>query len=131
MTRINCIHPKKLSDKHLVAEYRELPRVFKLANAYYRRLIDGNPNRLPEPDLPQKYTMGKGHVKFFYDKLGYLVRRQKMIIKEMRRRKFKPQHTDPDALIVGMPYLLLNDWRPTKKAIEINEQRILLRGGTI
>ena len=28
MTRINCIPPAELSDKHLLAEFHELPRVF-------------------------------------------------------------------------------------------------------
>lgn len=30
MTRINVIEPSRLSDQHLGAEYRELPRVFGL-----------------------------------------------------------------------------------------------------
>jgi len=30
MTRINCAPKKELSDKHLAAEYRELPRIFGL-----------------------------------------------------------------------------------------------------
>ena len=28
MTRINLINPEKLTDQHLLAEYRELPRIF-------------------------------------------------------------------------------------------------------
>lgn len=28
MTRINLVHVKELADQHLMAEYRELPRVF-------------------------------------------------------------------------------------------------------
>lgn len=31
MTRINCVPVEELSGPHLVAEYRELPRVFALA----------------------------------------------------------------------------------------------------
>ena len=27
MTRINLVHPSQLSDQHLMAEYRELPRI--------------------------------------------------------------------------------------------------------
>ena len=33
MTRINCVPVEELHQKHLVAEYRELPRVFRLAEA--------------------------------------------------------------------------------------------------
>ena len=32
MTRINCIPVEELSTPHLIAEYRELPRVFALAH---------------------------------------------------------------------------------------------------
>jgi len=28
MTRINLINPEKLTDQHLLAVYRELPRIF-------------------------------------------------------------------------------------------------------
>lgn len=31
MTRINCVPVRELGGKHLVAEYRELPRVYALA----------------------------------------------------------------------------------------------------
>lgn len=33
MTRINLADPSTLHSKHLLAEYRELPRVFKLVEA--------------------------------------------------------------------------------------------------
>ena len=33
MTRINVVPPRLLLDEHLLAEYRELPRVFALAKA--------------------------------------------------------------------------------------------------
>lgn len=32
MTRINLIPPAQLSDQHLLAEYRELPRIFTMAH---------------------------------------------------------------------------------------------------
>ncbi|ENT03393.1 hypothetical protein C038_02848 [Brucella sp. 63/311] len=37
MTRINCIPPAELTGPHLVAEYRELPRVFALVRAAIQR----------------------------------------------------------------------------------------------
>ena len=66
MTRINVVPPAELCNKHLLAEYRELPRVFGLAK--------------PVDDAPSAYVLGKGHVRFFYDKLGYLAKRQRQII---------------------------------------------------
>ncbi len=39
MTRINCVPVEELSGPHLVAEYRELPRVFALAQRAATRKI--------------------------------------------------------------------------------------------
>lgn len=81
MTRINCIKPSELVRQHLISEYRELPRVFSLV----RKAQDKG---LQPSDIkaPRRYTLGTGHVKFFYDKLGYLVKRQQALIDEMQRR---------------------------------------------
>jgi deoxyribonuclease (pyrimidine dimer) len=70
MTRINVVAPRDLTDQHLLAEYRELPRVFTLAQAWLDR---GKPGALPE-----RYALGTGHVKFFYDKTDYLAKRQRL-----------------------------------------------------
>src|SRR3546814_5132779 len=75
MTRINCVPVHELSGPHLVAEYRELPRVFALAQKAAAR---GSFTQ------PQAYTLGKGHVLFFYTRLGYLARRHLELIEEMR-----------------------------------------------
>lgn len=87
MTRVNCIPVRQLARQHLVAEYRELPRVFALAQAAYLRGED-------PLDFPRTYRLGTGHVKFFYSRIGYLVRRQRQLIAEMRRRGYNPTHTD-------------------------------------
>jgi deoxyribonuclease (pyrimidine dimer) len=110
MTRINCIPVEELHDKHLLAEYRELPRIFKLART-------GN-------DIPDTYRLGTGHVKFFYNKLKYLEDRQRQLISECLRRGFNITHTevsfdcDPD---------LYNNWVPTEEAVVINRERIAER----
>lgn len=33
MTRINLLPPAQLADQHLIAEYRELPRIFTLVKS--------------------------------------------------------------------------------------------------
>lgn len=112
MTRINCVPVEELHDKHLIAEYRELPRVFKLAR--------------PDVDKPEKYVLGKGHIKFFYDKLHYLYTRQKQLVKEMKDRGFNPKF-DPDYLVTAdaCPYHgLYKSWVPDEEAIELNRSRI-------
>lgn len=88
MTRINLgIHPEELCDQHLLAEYRELPRI---VSAVMKRIDNGK----GFDDIPEQFTLGKGHVKYFYNKGSYLVARQDAIIKELLRRGFNIQFTD-------------------------------------
>lgn len=116
MTRINCAPPAELHNKHLVAEYRELPRVFKLAYAAYARGEDPATH-------PTEYTLGKGHVKFFYTRLWWLAVRFQLICDEMIARGFKPQYqTVP--VIPRMPQSWHRGWCPTPEALAINRQRI-------
>jgi deoxyribonuclease (pyrimidine dimer) len=122
MTRINCIPPRELSREHLVAEYRELPRIFALVRAAIAR------GETPEdPRNPPDYRLGKGHVRFFYCRLGYLVKRQAAIIEEMRARGYKPAFDDPASLLAGLPVAWCRDWEPTPEAIAANLERIAER----
>lgn len=119
MTRINCVPVEELSRQHLIAEYRELPRVFALAKAASER------RRLVQPE---QYTLGTGHVTFFYTRLGYLTKRHAQLVAEMLRRGYKPTFTGslkdahPD-----IPDRFWNDWTPTEEALAINRERILQR----
>jgi hypothetical protein len=77
MTRINIgIEPYELCDQMLLAEYRELPRVRTLAI-----------NRINK-NIPNRFTLGKGHVLYFLDKGRYLKYRWEMLCNEMRYRNF-------------------------------------------
>lgn len=111
MTRINCIPVSELTDKHLLAEYRELPRISSLA-------------RLPKRNetFPKTYKMGAGHVKFFYNKGEYLRRRfEDEIVPEMIRRGFKPQYS---VYKLHACKELNCDWKPTIDDEMINASRI-------
>jgi len=116
MTRINCVPVEELSGPHLVAEYCELPRVFALAQ---KAALRGNFSQ------PAAYTLGKGHLLFFYTRLGYLARRHAELIKEMKRRGYSPTFTGvrrgdfPDA-----PDSYWEDWEPTTEALSLNRARI-------
>ena len=116
MTRINCVPVEELSGPHLVAEYRELPRVFALAQKAAKR------GSFTQPDA---YTLGKGHVLFFYTRLKYLAHRHSALIQEMKRRGYKPTFTGiqrsdfPD-----IPDAFWQDWQPTTDALLLNRQRI-------
>lgn len=119
MTRINCIPPHELTRAHLVAEYRELPRVFNLA-------------RHPKPGevFPSSYTLGSGHVKFFYTRLGYLAERHTQLVLEMKRRGYKPTIPEDEMWHHSeraggdVPRELFGHWEPDAAAMELNRQRI-------
>lgn len=79
MTRINYgIHPTELSDKHLLAEHREIKRIPNVI-ASGKAILS---------DIPEDYCLGKGHVKFFYNKMNYLFTRYVEIYRECLNRKF-------------------------------------------
>lgn len=118
MTRINCVPPEELSREHLLAEWKELPRVFTLAaKAYHsgRKVV-----------APERYTLGAGHVKFFYQRLGYCLKRFSALREEMLRRGYKPSYDAP-------PITEIRDtewwqhWWPDEDALRINRERILER----
>lgn len=120
MIRINVVPVETLTREHLIAEYRWLPRVFKLA---FNASLSPKNWTLRQP---KEYTMGTGHVLFFYDKLGYLVNRYKRLVDEMIHRGYKP----------GMHFCLKETWGelipdsywkdylPTREALRINQEWI-------
>ena len=122
MTRINCIPASELCDRHLVAEYRELPRAFGLIRAAQAR-----GEACEERFIPAAYTLGSGHVRFFYDKGGYLIGRQLEIIAEMIARGFSPKHRNPWPLAADIQSQRMKDWEPTGVDRFINRQRIAER----
>lgn len=83
MTRINPgIDPIELCDVHLISEYREIGRVYRLAMNALVKDTD------IESYIPKKFTLGTGHMKFFVNKGVYLYKRFKLIVAEMERRGF-------------------------------------------
>lgn len=123
MTRINCIDPILLNDAALGAEYRELPRVFGLVRKAAAKGL--KPTDLK---IPKNYTLGKGHVLFFYDKLLYLMLRyDNEIVPECRIRGRKVAYPTIDT--TGIPVQWFGGWVPTREAIILNYERIKERGG--
>jgi deoxyribonuclease (pyrimidine dimer) len=125
MTRINVVEPSTLHTRHLCAEYRELPRVFALAHAAYMRQ-DGWSKK-----QPKNYTMGSGHVTYFYDKLKYLADRHKNLVDEMLKRGYAPQHTEclEAQWKAKFPSGYWKQYVPTEEAVKINMERINQRLG--
>ena len=119
MTRINLVNPQELSDQHLVAEYRE---IFMVGSALQRSMKSAR-WEFNKQKLPKKFTLNKGHVRFFYNKGKYLHNRYIKLIKEMKNRGMKP---DPKRLFKKeqWPDELYNDWEPNEEDIAVIRCRI-------
>lgn len=75
MTRINVVCVEELADQWLLAEYRELPRVIK--------------NEFDLSDAPERYKLGRGHVKWCKRHAYWTMARYFQICDEMEYRGFK------------------------------------------
>lgn len=122
MTRINLVPPEELHNKHLVAEYHELPRIFSYVKMQLKKGVD--PAKMK---APSEYTLGTGHMKFFYTRLGFLLERQADLILEMTRRKMKVKFDTLTGLADGIPEHLLGNYSPTPEALALNRERIAQR----
>ncbi len=119
MTRINLVNPKELSDQHLVAEYRE---IFMVGSSLQRSMKSKNWINTKN-NIPEEFTLNKGHVTFFYNKGMYLDKRYSLLINEMKRRGMNP---DPKRIFKKSqwPKQLYNDWNPKNKDLKIIRERI-------
>ena len=123
MTRINVVPVSELSDKHLGGEFHEITRVFTLARK----------RGAAHPKAPSEYTLGKGHVLFFYDKLLFITTRYSELASEIIRRTEQRGKTSKldmiqigqviATAIVEVPHLF-GDYTPTPEALAINRQRL-------
>lgn len=106
MTRINVgIDPSELCDQHLVAEYRELPRLWGLES-------DSAP--------PDEFKLGTGHVLWCAQYQGMLADRYIGLVSEMRRRGFHVSYPEP-------PSGAINGGRPKANEIEAARPIVLQR----
>ena len=112
MTRINLIPVTELTQKHLLAEYREMLR---LRHIYPRQL---------KPTISKQYKLGKGHVLFFADKGLWLLNRHRQLREEMHNRGYVVNY---ELDLSSWPQSAMNDWYPNEDEIQINRERILER----
>ena len=120
MTRINLVVPKQLTDQHLVAEYREIKRVIPFALYRFEKEGKNGFN-----NLPKKYTLGEGHMSFFYNKLKFIINRFNWLKHEMIERGMNPNiEIDKEEIINENNSFLYNDWEPTEEDISLSRERI-------
>jgi deoxyribonuclease (pyrimidine dimer) len=113
MTRINVgIPPAELVNQHLLAEHREIKRIPNcVAKGKYN--MDG---------MPERFKLGTGHVKFFYNKLLYLKKRYVRLYEECIERGFNVQNYIE--AWNDIPAELMNDYNVRANDIRIIRERI-------
>ena len=113
MTRINVgIHPKMLTRQHLIAEHREIKRAPNQVKSGRARVENAT----------DTFTLNKGHVTFFYRRLGYLRRRYRALYEECQRRHYEVQNYE-DAWS-GVPDELMGDYTPTEADRQLLMERL-------
>ena len=122
MTRINVVPVSELCNKHLFAEWREMPRL--VAN------LQSSLNRKTKPftldEIPKEYKLGSGHVKFFYDKFMFLHDRHKDLTNELIHRGYNLGTTD-SSIFATVSKEYYNNYEPTEDALALNRERIAIR----
>lgn len=117
MTRINAgIQPSELPDKLLLAECREITRIPNAVRKGTAILTS----------IPPQFTLGKGHVRFFYDKLSYLADRYSALYFECLKRGFKV--TDRRSAFHDLPPNAVHQYHPTEADRLIVLDRIQSKG---
>lgn len=123
MTRINVVPVSCLTDKHLLAEYKEITRPF---NKVIARIQKGT---MGEVKIPEKYCLGAGHETFFFDKLSWLMDRYQCLKRELDFRRFKVNHDQFWDIVESLedtleetPYW--GDYTPTPEDIYLNFSRL-------
>lgn len=120
MTRINLVPVETLSRNHLIAEYRELPSVF----GHVRRAQERGVTPATLEGQPAEYTLGTGHMKFFYTRLGWLLKRYEQLVAEMRERGYGPKYPDLASKMIGIDDHWFGQWEPTDAEIATSQARI-------
>lgn len=111
-------------DQHLFAEFREIKMVTR---ALQRAFLTKTAEQILE-GIPSEFSLGEGHVRFFYNKGKYLTRRYEEIKYELFRRQhgFNSQSIlDPTGIYHDRRFYL--DYTPTPEALIIIRERISSR----
>jgi len=117
MTRINVgILPEELPSKLLLAEHREIKRIPNAVKS----------GRFSLAKQPKSFTLGEGHVKFFYNRLLFLRNRYIDINTECVRRSFNVQ--DYLSAWDGIPEDMMCDYTPVHIDRLLVLQRITSKG---
>ena len=127
MTRVNAGLKKGFSDELLLNALGEEPRILR---EVIKRIGKGH----NFDDIPQEFTLNKGHMKFFYNKCGFIYGRYQDLRHEYRLRhgkQYSIKHlkriTARFKYILKVRPDLCQDWTPTPAANDLVRERILSR----
>ena len=132
MTRINIIPPRYLANRHLVAEFTELPRLAP----YLQKTLQQKSPAVIKKEIAPHYILGKGHVYFWYDKIPFLQKRYELLAKEMTRRGMAVNKESYDKNQKRFSVLMKHKdiskdffvgYRPSKQEVKVNAARIATR----
>lgn len=119
MTRINSAIPVQcLTDEHLLAEHREIKR---LPYCLRRAVASGSVKRIPE-----RFTLGRGHVLFFLNKMEFARRRYRDIYVECHLRHFHVEDYEKN-FVTDIPDGYNDDHTPTSEERRLLFERITER----
>lgn len=118
MTRINSnISVQSLTDEHLLAEHREIKR---LPYCLKEAIRSGSINHIPD-----KFTLGKGHVLFFVNKQKFLKNRYIELYNECIKRGFNVTNYLDNWNGILIEHC--NDYQATDVDIQLIRDRISFR----
>jgi len=118
MTRISsAIRAIELCDAHLIKERIEILRI--------PNMIKSGKAKINLSKIPKQFTLGKGHVIFFYDKISYLNKRYLELTNECISRGFEV--TDFSDSFNGINSSLWNDYIESDTDRLIVKERIVER----
>lgn len=131
MTRINSnIKAEKLTDEHLRAEIRELPRIVSKIRTYLDKETNIEFILNKSKNIPE-FKLGTGHVMFFYDKIKFLYNRYNSLLEEYRKRYNKNWNKESiitfvsNCVLIELKYpKLYNDWKSSEIDDNIIKNRI-------
>lgn len=120
MTRINsAINVRRLTDEHLLAEHREIKR---LPYCLGKAIASGSVKRIPE-----KFTLGRGHVLFFLDKMFFVLDRYIRIRDECKRRGLRVTDYLENFFTNSIPDSFKQNYTPTEEERQLLTDRITER----
>lgn len=128
MTRINLVPVKCLTNKHLLAEYKEITRIPTAVEKFTQQ-----GKTLHDVDIPNQYTLGKGHCKFFYNKLRFICARYVALHRELRVRNYNLNEPLFERITENITRLVADNpqvqiyWLPAPEEIYLNMARLCKR----